>query len=157
MFPRIYDQSFSIYSRVIPKYFNFTTPSASTPPSLLYKVNSIYPDICAISSSFLHSLISMVLLHLVVWMCHPSLVASMFILHWLHCGVGVRISCIITIFEFRCLYIHFSISLPGLCVLSGNPSTRNATDFNMRGKVTTYIYSLLPPTSTLRVYIMIIL
>ena len=41
---------------------------------------------------------------------------------------SVSTSCSITTFEFQCLYINCSQSMPGLCALSGNPYIRYATD-----------------------------
>ena len=41
---------------------------------------------------------------------------------------SVSPSCRINIFEFQCIYINCSRSMPGLCALYGKPSTRYATN-----------------------------
>ena len=64
--------------------------------------------------------------------------------HWSHCGSVITPPCIITILDFQCLYMKFSLNLPGLCALSGHHSTRHNTDVMMRGKDTTYV-SIPPP------------
>ena len=51
---------------------------------------------------------------------------SVFVL--VHNTNSISPPCSITTFEFNYLYMNCSRSMPGLCVLSGNPSTRYATN-----------------------------
>ena len=75
-------------------------------------------------------------------------------LRYLRSGVGLYFR--ITILEFQCLYMNYSLSLHRFCALSGNPSTGHTTDFNMRCKDTTYTPIPYLPTSTPWVNVMII-
>ena len=157
MFWKIAVHSSSVCSRVCPSYLNCSTPSTNSSPSPSHMLNSISPDLCYSSNSLHCRHISVSLSNLSICMFRPNLAAGMCILHWSHCGIGVRTSCRISILDFQCLYMNFSLSLHGLCVLAVHPSTGNTTDVNTCGKDTTYVSDPPPPMFTLRVCVMTLL
>ena len=126
--------------------------SPATPPSLPYNMKSIYLKLSVISMPLCHKHISVSLSHLDVLLRPHSRAAGMCIPQWLHRGRGYGTSCSITIFAFQCRYIKLSLIIPWLCALYGHPSTGHVTEFNTRGKDTTYVSSPPPLTSTPQVY-----
>ena len=118
---------------------NCATASTSAPPSLLYNLNSISPDLSTISTSLFHNNISIYLSHMNVLLCLISCTVVMFIPQWSHRGRGSGSSCRIAIFAFQCRYMKISPSLTYLCALAGHPSTRHATDFSTCGRHHIYL------------------
>ena len=150
-FRRTSNQLSYVWSRGCPRYLNCVTASTRSPPSLTYKLNSIFPDLPDISTSLRRKHIYVSLPHMSVLLCLYIRAAGMCIPQWSYRGIGVGPSCRIAIFAFQCRYIECSLILPGLCDLSGNPSTWHATDFNTHGKDTTYFSGPPPPPSAPRV------
>ena len=157
MFRHIAAQSSYFWSSLGPRYFNSSIPSISESPYLQYKLNSISPDLYAISTYHHHRNISVELYHLFICICLHNPVSSMFILHWYQRSIGASISCRIKIMEFQCLYMKCFLSITGFCDLAGHPSTGNSTYFNTHSKDTTYISVQPPPMSAPCVFVMNIL
>ena len=90
----------------------------------------------------------MALSHQSVCQCRHNLSTDICIMYWSHRGSGVGTSCRITIFYFLCLYMKYSLSLPGLCEIYGHPSTGHAVDVNKIVKDSTYVSVPSLPIST---------
>ena len=141
VFRLISGQSLSVWSRGLPRYLKFATPSTNTYPYPPYSLNSIYTHLSSISTSLYMSRTSVALLHIYFRLCLSSLAAGICIPKWSHLGSGSGLSCRIYTFDCQCWYMKCSLILFDL---SGYLSTGHAASFSTHGKDTLYVSG--PPT-----------